>query len=101
MPVPSSNFGGSEENGKLKLGTGGNPGNTNRTTGHFVVIVGTDVAENGDVSFRYYDNATSANGKKAGNQLQINTTSGVAEDTTPANTNKAYYKMSEVRKNVE
>lgn len=75
------------------------PGNTNSATGHFVVAVGTNVSSTGDKSFRYYDNATSANGKNAGNELKLNKTTGVAEDTTPANTNKGNYKVSEVRKN--
>jgi RHS repeat-associated protein len=77
------------------------PGNTNHTTGHFIVIVGTNVSETGEISFRYYDNATYANGKKEENKLVMDSSTGIAEDSTPANTNKAYYKISEVRKNKE
>jgi RHS repeat-associated protein len=74
-------------------------GNSNKTTGHFMVVVGTNKSSAGEISFRYYDNATSSNGKSENNKLVLNTTTGIAVDATPANVNYVNYSISEVRKN--
>ena len=81
-------------------GTVPNPGNTNSLTGHFVVIRSSNVAADGTVTFNYLDNASTALGKNANNNMTVNTTSGtIIDNTVPARSNYQEYQVTEVRKN--
>jgi len=81
-------------------GTIPNPNNINALTGHFVVIRSSNVAANGTVTFNYLENASTALGKNANNNITLNSTTGVITDSSvPARSSIQQYRVSEVRKN--
>lgn len=81
-------------------GTVPDPGNTNSSTGHFVAIRSVNVGTNGTVTFNYLDNASTALGKNANNNLTLDTSTGAINDTTvPARSSYNRYDVTEVRKN--
>ncbi|WMJ72528.1 PKD domain-containing protein [Cytophagaceae bacterium ABcell3] len=74
--------------------------NINALTGHFIVISGMSVDANGNITFRYYDNASPATGKSLDNQLQLNTTTGAMRDDSDIPVGGVEsYEVSEVRTN--